>query len=175
MRANSCSPQTRPAFFFPLISTLLLVVSGIFPASRASAAAVTLTIDVLTDSNAAALQACTPAPADCSLRGAISKANADAANTYTLQLPAGTYPLTLPGVEDANAGGDLDIKRDLVIEGAGPSITIINGSQIDRVFQVFSGAVVTLRDLQVTGGKAATPPGESPRAPAAGEFTTWVH
>jgi CSLREA domain-containing protein/uncharacterized repeat protein (TIGR01451 family) len=79
---------------------------------------------------------------DCSLREAISAANA-AAGTDTISIPAGTYTLTLTNAggnnEDNNATGDLDILGGTVISGAGSAATIIQAGTntsngIDKVF-----------------------------------------
>jgi hypothetical protein len=71
-------------------------------------------------------------PDDCSLRGAILAANA-AAGADTVQVPAGTYTLTIPGVgEDGGAFGDLDITGDLVLAGAGAATTIIQACAVDQ-------------------------------------------
>src|SRR5690606_33638657 len=52
------------------------------------------------------------------------------------------YDLTLPGVEDANSGGDLDVDicpgELLRICGGAANNTLVNGEQIDRVFDVRS-------------------------------------
>src|SRR5262245_25184038 len=47
---------------------------------------------------------------DCSLRAAIDEINNTTTPNLetTINLPTGTYPLTLPGTDDTNAGGDLD-------------------------------------------------------------------
>src|SRR6186713_823446 len=63
--------------------------------------------------------------ADCSLREAITAANA-AAGADVITLPAGTYTLTITGTnEDLNADGDLDITTPMTINGAGSGSTII--------------------------------------------------
>jgi CSLREA domain-containing protein len=89
---------------------------------------------------------------DCSLREAVDNANA-CPGAQTIQLPAGNYPLTLAGAdEDANATGDLDITDDLSIVGTGaPSIS---GEDQDRIFEVFSPAVVDLELLILINGNA---------------------
>ena len=78
---------------------------------------------------------------NCSLREAIQAANTDqkfdecpvGQGADTIELPAGTYTLTLPGAdEDGNATGDLDIRSDLALHGAGSGVTIIDGNQLDR-------------------------------------------
>lgn len=79
--------------------------------------------------------------ADCSLREAITAANA-AAGADIITLPAGTYTLTIANGganEDNNATGDLDITQDLTITGAGQATTIVqagttNANGIDKVF-----------------------------------------
>jgi len=62
------------------------------------------------DSNAPAYQVCSDQPNDCSLRGAISKANTSPEQEYFIELPVGVYNLSLLGIdEDSNATGDLDV------------------------------------------------------------------
>jgi trimeric autotransporter adhesin len=82
--------------------------------------------------------------ADCSLREAISAANA-AVGSHTINVPAGTYTLTLANAgginEDDNATGDLDINRDITLVGAGAASTIIQAGTtstngIDKVIAV---------------------------------------
>jgi hypothetical protein len=85
----------------------------------------------------------------CSLREAIIEANADNLND-TINVPAGTYTLTLTGANKETAGataayGSLDIFHGLTINGAvdgsGNPVTIIqagtdNTNGIDKVFAV---------------------------------------
>src|SRR2546422_522407 len=67
---------------------------------------------------------------DCSLREAISAANA-AAGSDTITLPAGTYTLTIAGANEfANASGDLNSTGDLTINGAGADVTVIDANGI---------------------------------------------
>ena len=65
---------------------------------------------------------------DCSLREAITAANA-AAGADSITVLAGTYTLTIANAggvnEDNNATGDLDINGDLIINGAAAGTTII--------------------------------------------------
>jgi CSLREA domain-containing protein len=92
---------------------------------------------------------------DCSLREAVVAANAHTGSD-AIVLPAGVYALTRPGVEDASAGGDLDVQDDLAILGAGAGTTILDGGGIDRVLHgVLAGVLevhgVTIRNGRVTG------------------------
>src|ERR1043165_1148559 len=74
---------------------------------------VTTTLNVDRTDDIAAASACTGAANDCSLRGAIVKANADlTANSFVINLQASTpYTLALANApeEKAPATGDLDI------------------------------------------------------------------
>ena len=78
----------------------------------------------------------------CTLRAAIMQANFSS-GMDTILLPAGSYLLTLPGVDDNDLIGDLDISDDLAIEGAGSDQTIVDGNGVvtgDRVFHILSTA-----------------------------------
>jgi VCBS repeat-containing protein len=95
-----------------------------------------------------------------SLRAAIMEANA-LAGADTIQVPAGTFNLTIPGTyEDAAATGDLDVTDTLTIIGAGRTSTVINGGGLDRVFQVLRtnfqnpAPSLTLSALTITGGRS---------------------
>jgi CSLREA domain-containing protein len=94
----------------------------------------------------------------CTLRAAIQEANALPGDD-TIVLPAGTYTLSLAGVdEDASATGDLDISSNLTIAGAGAATTIIDGGALDRVFQVgtpFFDAAVTISGVTIRNGSTA--------------------
>jgi hypothetical protein len=106
-----------------------------------------LEVDTTIDSADPAFQVCDPDPTniDCSLRGAIIKANATPGRDYVF-LPAGIYNLTILGDDEfgpSAAIGDLDILDDLNITGDGAGVTIIDGGRLtrsigeyDRVFDV---------------------------------------
>lgn len=127
-----------------------------------TAPAATLNVDTTAD--IAALSACTSAPADCSLRGAVIAANSISGSTIVV--PAGTYPLVTAGAgEQFAATGDLDIRATgTSIVGAGAGTTIIQQTTTDRVFETnpvpqlagftFSIAGVTVKDGTTTGSGA---------------------
>ncbi len=95
---------------------------------------------------------CADAFGNCTLRAAVMEANA-LAGTHTINLPAGTYTLTIAGRgENAAATGDLDITGDLTIAGAGAALTFIDGGAIDRVFDVLPGAVAMIDGVTVRNG-----------------------
>jgi len=88
----------------------------------------------------------------CTLRAAIQETNA-LAGPDTINLPAGTYLLSIAGAdEDASATGDLDIADDLTITGADQATTIIDGGGLDRVFDVHSGSTVEISGVTVQNG-----------------------
>lgn len=91
---------------------------------------------------------------DCSLREAVIAANA-AGGDNTILLPAGTYYLDTPGAnEDSAATGDLDINTgSLTITGDGANTTIIDGNQLDRIFDILGGSQVTVSGVTIRNGK----------------------
>jgi HYR domain len=125
-------------------------------------------LDVDRTDDTAAATACSAAPNDCSLRGAIIAANADLSATpviINLQ-PATTYNLTLTNAtqENAAATGDLDITTALhsvTIIGGGSSTIIdaaglTSGNMRDRAFQITgSGVTAIFQDVVIQNGRAA--------------------
>ena len=145
--------------FLYLLFTLGLLW-GLAPTSVAQAA----TIDVNTTDDEL------NSDGDCSLREAIRAANTNTAvdacpagstGDDIINIPAGTYTLTLTGIsEDAAATGDLDITDadgSLTINGENPATTIVDGNDTDRVFDVHevgSGITFTINNLTITNGRA---------------------
>ena len=93
----------------------------------------------------------------CTLRSAIMEANY-ATGPHTITVPSGLYQLTRAGFDDDALVGDLDIKHDLTIQGAGSRVTIIDGNGSvtdDRVFQILSSATrVTLTGITIRNGQS---------------------
>lgn len=133
-----------------------------------------VTVDRTDDPSGAALtaaSACTGAASDCSLRGAIQFANANA-NT-TISLPAGTYILGINGTSaggcDGNTVGDLGANATMTITGAGSASTIIrqtgNGpaSDGDRIMcmnEPFTlGLIYSFSGITFVGGRDGTSAG----------------
>ncbi|HEV7646301.1 MAG TPA: choice-of-anchor Q domain-containing protein [Pyrinomonadaceae bacterium] len=108
--------------------------------------------------------ACADANSNCSLRAAISEANAlPGADIITLGAAAYTQTLFTPD-DNSNASGDWDITSDITINGAGQDATILQSSATfnngsDRVLEVLFGASLTLTDVTVRHGRAYTPSG----------------
>jgi len=116
--------------------------------------AATYTVDRMDDS--AAATGCSDGTVnDCSLRGAVIKANLDVA-ADTIVIPAGTYTVDIArggadetGQDTANqfeALGDIDIHELVTITGAGAGTTIISGGAAfnDRLFHLDSNTAGTI-------------------------------
>src|ERR1700690_3615662 len=115
-------------------SSLPLALPLVFsPASRAATFNVNSTADAVDASPGDGT--CATAGGDCTLRAAIMEANA-LPGSHTINVPAGLYILTIPGIGEENAAqGDLDVTGSVTIAGAGPGSTIVDGGGIDRVFE----------------------------------------
>lgn len=88
-----------------------------------------------------------------SLRSALQTANLSPLADVII-LPAGTFNLTIFGSGENNAAtGDLDIRRNVTIKGAGAGKTIIDGEARDRVFDIL-GATVTISGMTIQHGAA---------------------
>jgi CSLREA domain-containing protein len=141
-------------------SIAVIVVAVACCAAPASALGATITVNTTADAQAL--------DGLCTLREAITSANADAASSNragecaagngadTIVVPAGTYNLTVTGApEDNNASGDLDISGPTTIAGAGAAVTTIDASAAhDRALRILPGASATIRGVTITGGHA---------------------
>lgn len=141
------------------IAALAAAIATLALAGPASAA----TIDV--DTTADELNG----DGDCALREAVRAANtnlpvdgcaAGQASADTIDVPAGTYRLAIPGPgEDFATAGDLDLtggpSGPVRVAGAGARTTTVNGADLDRVFDLPSvGATARISGLTITNGTA---------------------
>ncbi|HET9226433.1 MAG TPA: CSLREA domain-containing protein [Thermoanaerobaculia bacterium] len=79
---------------------------------------------------------------DCSLREAVQAANG-AQGTDVVVVPPGIYVLTRFGpMEENNGTGDLDVRSPLLLVGAGPESTVLDGNGSDRVLDFHDAAEV---------------------------------
>lgn len=99
---------------------------------------------------------CADARGRCTLRAAVQETNA-LPGVDEIVLPAGLFALTLAGGnEDLGWSGDLDVRDDLTLAGAGPQLTRIDANAIDRVLDVHAGTTprsVFLRHLTLRNGR----------------------
>ena len=95
-----------------------------------------------------------------SLREALLAANSTA-GAQTIQLPSGTYSLSLTGAnEDVGNTGDLDVQGDVSIIGTAAATTIIDGGGADRVFDVRGSSVAAFENLTIRSGSTSADGGE---------------
>ena len=91
---------------------------------------------------------CESSSGECTLRAAIQEANA-LPGSNTINLSAGTYVLNIDESEENTASsGDLDIIGDLTIIGEGARTTIIDGGDIDRVFDIIGASTISAVTVQ---------------------------
>lgn len=99
---------------------------------------------------------CQAANGQCTLRAAVMQANASGGvDTVTFQL-AGIYTLTIAPIVTDTLGlsGDLDIIEGVVINNASGGAVVIDGNDIDRVFEVAATGVV-INDVTIRNGGSA--------------------
>jgi len=90
----------------------------------------------------------------CTLRAAVQEANT-LAGSHVINLPPGTYRLTITGSDNRAARGDLDVTGTVTITGAGMLSTVIDGADLDdRVFEARDGSTLALSGLTVRNGSA---------------------
>ena len=139
---------------------MLVLVLGMNLGDAARVQAATLTVDRLDDVASAA--GCEDTvPDDCSLRGAVSKANG-APDHDDIIVPAGTYALSVaaPCTFKARIGENalslssvvLCLNSDLSIVGVGAEKTIIHGNRVDKVIAVSSSTTVSINGVTIRDG-----------------------
>jgi len=98
------------------------------------------TIDAAANCAAVTLASLPGPGGQTSLREAICAANSNAGpDTITFSVN-GTFALTGAANDDNGNSGDFDIKQSLTIQGNGAANTILDGSGIERIFDVFPSA-----------------------------------
>ena len=159
-KTNSVGPKSICFFLFSAALALTLGVStSTTPRADASPTAPTFNVNVTFDDVART-------PYDdgvcnvpiytgpCTLRAAIIKANHYPGGGVTINIPAGTYTLTIaPAGGDDELTGDLNISNTMTLIGNSAGNTIIDANQIDRVFNVAAGTKVTISNVTVRNGR----------------------
>jgi CSLREA domain-containing protein len=128
-----------------MISLRIFVLAAFVLIASTMVEAATYTVTKTADTNDGACDT------DCSLREAIAAANAAAGDDvieFDQTAFAGTQTILLGGTELSIAGNGA-----LTINGTGASRLSISGNNASRVFNVASGANLTLNGVTVTGGK----------------------
>ncbi|MCM2264661.1 MAG: DUF4214 domain-containing protein [Desulfuromonadales bacterium] len=147
MRYDNNRPHATRHFRYLLtIGVIAVLFLGVSVNPR-SALAENITVTTTADTNSGQCS-----PSLCSLRQAIIHANLNA-GPDTINLPAGTYLFQLAGTGESTAGtGDLDIWESVVINGAGQGSTIVDGNDLDGVFEILPNVPVTISNLTVRNG-----------------------
>jgi uncharacterized repeat protein (TIGR01451 family) len=128
------------------LGALIGAIVGLVLVGPGNAEAATFDVDSTPD--VTHVGGCTAAPDDCSIRDAVTAANASADASNTINVPAGTYPIAagqlavLPTTADAT-----------IIAGAGARDTILDAGGASRVFAVEDGAT-TISGMTITGGSS---------------------
>jgi len=130
-----------------------------------SANAATFVVNTTADTQDAntAVAACADSSGNCSLRAAITQANALAGDD-AITLPAETYTQTIGSTDDnVNNSGDFDITSNITINGAGAGSTIVQanaaaGAATERVFHIIGATAATtltvvINNLTVRNGR----------------------
>jgi CSLREA domain-containing protein len=141
----------KPITFFVLIVTLSSLLWAVSPIRPAFAGTINVGTNIDEFNNNGL----------CSLREAVTAANTDTAvdacpagnGTDTINLPPDFIVTDLVGAgEDLNMTGDYDIKSDIIFKGAENGSTVIDGSQLDRVFQIFPGGSAQFEGVTIADG-----------------------
>ncbi len=139
------------------IGALLFFVRGTVAAPASITFNVNSTADAVDDNAGNGI--CHTAAGTCTLRAAIMEAD-ESASDVTIDVPSGTYVLSIPPISmsDTITNGDLNLTPPpsgdpvIIINGAGLNNTIIDGNQLDRVFNVSAGRSVIINHLTIRNG-----------------------
>ena len=85
---------------------------------------------------------CATAGGACTLRAAIQEANR-LPGAQNVAIPAGGYVLSVAGSEagpNADAAGDLDLRDELTLTGAGAAASVVDGNALGRILDLEPGA-----------------------------------
>ena len=112
-------------------------------AAFSPAAASATTFKVSTDSDSSGG---TCLPASCTLRQAVASVNSGGGGD-TINVPAGLYTLFF---------GELQLQKNVTIDGEGPIATVIDGNALSRIFNVPTvGVTADIGGLAVKNGRVA--------------------
>lgn len=132
-----------------ILILVALLLSALLSRAARPVRAASYIVTKFTDSNDGSCDA-----ADCSLREAIIAANA-AVDVDVITLAAGTYTLTLGGVDNTAAGGDLDIVNPLTLVGAGSGLTVIDAAgSPDGALALHSAGAVVIAGITIKNAHA---------------------
>ena len=139
-------------------AAVVICTAVIAAATPASASAATIKVTTAVDEFG-------QTGAKCGLREAVEAANTNApfggceagsgADKVTVR-GGKTYELALPGIDDVNAAGDLDLIGELTLEARKRGRATVDAGGIDRAIDVRPNARLTVSGLRITGGAVTT-------------------
>lgn len=153
--------------FSPIVSIILgliMLAMPVTPGAQAAPTRVTFTVNSTLDQpdDLTVPGTCHTAAGTCTLRAAVMQANRTTGLGATIPIPAGIYLLTIPFTgSDGEANGDLNLTSPgsgspvITITGTGAGVTIIDASQLDRVFHIHPGRVAAISDVTIRNGYIA--------------------
>jgi hypothetical protein len=136
----------------PRIVLIAALLAGVLPLLSPSIQPAGADVLIVTRKNDPNPNGCHPN--DCSLREAVIASN-NRPGPDVIKLRRGRYELTrpMPDEDDAQTG-DLDILKNVTIDGRGPGKTIIDANRNDRIFHIGSNVDEgRINDLAIVGGK----------------------
>lgn len=134
-----------------IAASLAVIAAGLAEAATIN---VNSTADVIANDGACTLREAVIAANEDSPSGVASGECRAGSGTDLIRVPAGTYTLQIPGRQESLAReGDLDLRSNLTIQGAGATSTVIDGNRLDRVFHGFiTSSTVSLIGLRIRNG-----------------------
>jgi hypothetical protein len=108
----------------------------------------------------------------CTLRAAVQEAEFAGGGHIVLSAGLGDYRLTIPAGPEAdptlscpaqppapsscptNRTGDLDIRTRVTLDGIGPADSVVDGANINRIFDVHAGGTLWLTNVTLQNGRA---------------------
>ncbi|HJQ85505.1 MAG TPA: choice-of-anchor Q domain-containing protein [Candidatus Binatia bacterium] len=154
-------PSSRLASLAGSLAVAVLVLAGVRPSGAASKLFIVNTVVDAVDATPGD-GTCATAGTFCSLRAAVQEAGfVKQADDVAILLPAGVYRLTLanaPGPCPSGKTGALQLNNGkahtVLISGADPSTTIIDGNQLDGVLSIstITGSTTSIDNVTIRGG-----------------------
>ena len=171
MTSKSPNPRLFAAALVAAAIAVILVVAT--TQSRAQSVPVFTVIDT-TDAPDAQLNGVCASTYQglCTLRAAVQEAEHAGGGIIFLSAGIGDYRLTIPAGPEAdptlqcpaqppalsncptNRTGDLDIRTNIHLNGVGPADSVIDGANINRIFDVHANGDLWLTDVTLQNGKA---------------------
>lgn len=141
-------------FYAPALKGGLLVLAVMIftlfipDGARAAELVIDSTIDAVDDNPGDGL--CDDGSGNCTLRAAVMESNALAGDDEIF-LSDEVYILTIPGTDNMAADGDLDIRDNLIIHGAGAGETVIDAGNITRAFHLIDDDDLAQIEVRLLG------------------------